>query len=212
MNNESLFLYQFVKIYYHQHKKQALSDDVAKTIACLFEAYYLLKKRHQSVTIARLCQKAGFSRTTFYKLFVNLPALKKEFADLLLYHIDYYSKEYFTFYTKRGPSNFNRVYDDVLSMIKYFTIFMNEPGFMKRHKNALKNMFLKEAPCPASYSEHQRTLYQYLVECFAAYSSDIVLYYYQNEDKRSLTDHLYYAQIISNELIKIFTKIKNKEI
>lgn len=89
---------------------------------------------------------------------------------------------------------------------------MNDYDFMKSHKAALKKMFLKEAPCPASYSAHQKILYQYLVECFCSYNSDIVLYYYQNKNERNLDEHLTYAQIISNQLLKIFDKIADKQI
>lgn len=207
-----MVLYKFVSIFYLNKRKEKISDNVANTIACLLDGYYQLKKNKSYITINTLCKRAGFSRTTFYRLFPNLDSLEALFKEILLYHLDYYSKEYFSFYTKREAQNFVRIYKDVSSMLKYFTIFMNDYDFMKSHKAALKKMFLKEAPCPASYSAHQKILYQYLVECFCSYNSDIVLYYYQNKNERNLDEHLTYAQIISNQLLKIFDKIADKQI
>lgn len=203
-------LSDFVTIYYRESLHQTISNQVATTIAIIFEAFTQLAQQSgpSNVTINALTKKAGFSRTTFYKYFASIPQLVHQLQEIILFHLDYYSTSYYHFYTQSDLKSFEQAEKDATSMMRYFGLFIHDQKFVDQLRQALRLLFERPLPSFNSPSKDKQYLFKYMKECFLAYSSDIILYYYFQKEKISLEEHLHYAQIISHELMQIFDKIK----
>ncbi len=202
-------LKNIIIIYYQRHLQCLLSSKVALTLASLFEAFTQLvqKSSINQITVTHLITKSGYSRTTFYKYFDSLPDLIREFQSIILFPLDYYSKEYYAFFTQTSFKAFNRINIDAVIMMRYFRIFINDEHFMKKYRQAIFQIFNKYAPTVQTATDDQQQIFNYSKECILSYCSDAVLYYYRHTKEITLAKHLQIVHIISHKLMEALQQI-----
>lgn len=131
-------------------EQTTINPNLAKTKADILDAYTSLLaddgEDPSKVTVSRLADKAGYSRTTFYQHFFDIQDVHQTLEEILLYGIEMNSKFYGTLFKSRDvPDSFLNFYDVLNRYGKYILTLMNhDKTFVYKYKEHFTSVFSRE--------------------------------------------------------------------
>lgn len=196
----------FIQHYFTEVRNSPISESVAETIHCFFDAYTMLSesKDRTKISVYDLTDVSGYSRTTFYKYFADVPEVHEMLEDIIIYHTNYFSPLYRIYYAGSDPYALFSTTNLLMRYTKYLKPLLRCDAFRERYKQTLKNIYVQGITEEVEMSNKSQILHIYFLESIAAANANMIVHFVEygmNCDHLSEeegTRHVRCMQIINN--------------